>query len=126
MKLTKNFWLNEFNCNDGTPVYDWLVPNVIELAKNLQVIRDEIQAPLYINSSFRTLGHNTNVGGSKKSQHLQAKAADLISPELTPNKLSNLIESLMEGGWIKDGGLGRYNTFTHYDIRDYSARWDNR
>ena len=24
------------------------------------------------------------------------------------------------------GGLGRYNTFTHIDIRNYMARWDNR
>ena len=34
MKLTKNFWLNEFHCSDGTPVHDWLMPNVMELAKN--------------------------------------------------------------------------------------------
>ena len=27
---------------------------------------------------------------------------------------------------IEEGGLGRYNTFTHYDRRGNKARWDNR
>ena len=27
---------------------------------------------------------------------------------------------------IKLGGLGLYNTFVHFDIRNYIARWDNR
>ena len=126
MKLTKNFWLSEFNCNDGTPVYDWLIPNVMELAKNLQIIRDEIGAPLYINSAFRHEAYNKQVGGSIRSQHKLAKAADLVCPELSPDKLYTFIDNLMIGGFIKNGGLGKYNTFTHYDIRDYEARWDKR
>ena len=126
MRLTKNFWLSEFHCNDGTPVHDWLVPNVIELAKNLQIIRDEIGAPLYINSAFRTETYNKKVGGSTRSQHKLAKAADLVCPEFSPERLYKFIDSLMIGGFIKNGGLGRYNTFTHYDIRDYEARWDKR
>ena len=126
MRLTNNFWLSEFNCNDGTSIPEYLIPKVLYLAKELQKIRDEIMAPLYINSAYRTETYNKKVGGSTKSQHKLAKAADLVCPELNPEQLYTLIDNLMIGGFIKNGGLGRYNTFTHYDIRDCEARWDKR
>ena len=31
---------------------------------------------------------------------------------------------MVESGELKFGGIGKYNLFTHVDIRDYSARWD--
>ena len=36
------------------------------------------------------------------------------------------IEALIELEYIPEGGLGIYNTFVHYDIRGYKARWDKR
>ena len=43
MKLTKNFSLSEFACKDGTTVPYQYMPNVQELANNLQVLRDYLQ-----------------------------------------------------------------------------------
>jgi hypothetical protein len=148
MKLSKNFYLHEFNCNDGTVVPEELIPNVKELVKNLQLIRyyyniiynlAEKELTSYkfkIVSGFRTKKHNDSVDGSKNSQHLYAKAADikvysvkkrkLLKNKVIyedPFKLYSLIEFLIKEEKIKDGGLGKYNSFTHYDIRNTSARW---
>ena len=35
MRLTKNFNLSEFDCNDGTEMPSELLTNVLELAENL-------------------------------------------------------------------------------------------
>ena len=43
--------------------------------------------------------------------------------ETTPKELANAIDKLQEAKFIEIGGLGRYISFTHYDIRGYEARW---
>jgi uncharacterized protein YcbK (DUF882 family) len=123
MKLTTNFQLSEFSCKDGTRVPDHLLPNVMELAKNLQVIRNEIGEGLSILSGYRTPSWNKKVGGASNSQHLQAKAADLTTKSLTPRKLHAVIMKLIKEGKIKNGGVGLYPGFVHYDVRDTPARW---
>lgn len=123
MKLSTNFQLSEFSCKDGTRVPDDLLPNVMELAKNLQVIRDEIGEGLRILSGYRTPSWNKKVGGASNSQHMQAKAADLTTKSLTPKKLHAVILKLIKEGKIKNGGVGLYPGFVHYDVRDTPARW---
>ncbi len=124
MKLTKNFKLSEFACKDGTNVPDHLISNVQELANNLQVLRDVMNEPINLNSAYRTVEHNLSVGGSSRSQHLEAKAGDIrISSKYTANMIYELIEELIECGEMKEGGVGLYNSFVHYDVRGYKARW---
>lgn len=124
MKLTENFSLHEFNCKDGTPVPEQFHPNVKELANNLQIIRDYIKQPLIISGSgYRTKSHNAKVGGAPKSQHLTASAADITAKGYTPKELAAIIETLIEKGKVKQGGLGIYPSFVHYDIRGIKARW---
>lgn len=123
MKLTKNFDLTEFNCNDGTVVPPELMPNVIELAKNLQVLRDEIKEPIRLNSGYRHKAYNKRIGGVSSSQHILAKAADITAKSYTPKQLAAVIEKLIKAGKMKQGGLGIYPGFTHYDIRGTKARW---
>ncbi len=128
MQLTKNFALSEFSCNDKakTPVPDDLIPNVQELANNLQVLRDFLKTSLHINSGYRTPEYNKKVGGASQSQHLLGKAADIRSDKYTPAQIYQAISGLIAQGKMKEGGLGRYNTFTHYDIRGTKSRWDLR
>jgi uncharacterized protein YcbK (DUF882 family) len=114
--MTKNFQLSEFACNDGTPVPAELVPNVEKLAVQLQVLRDELGEGIHILSGYRTPSWNKKVGGKAKSQHLQAKAADIITPTKTPKQLKAVIEKLIKQGKMKDGGIGLYPSFVHYDI----------
>lgn len=123
MKLTKNFDLHEFGCNDGTPVPEKYMDNVKDLAKNLQVLRDEIGEPLRINSAYRHPAYNKKIGGKPASQHLTASASDLTAQSYTPKKLASVIEMLIKAGKMKQGGIGIYPGFTHYDIRGTKARW---
>ena len=123
MRLTKNFSLSEFDCKDGSEMPSELLANVLELAENLQVLRDFVGVPIKINSSYRSLSHNANIGGSKSSQHLFAKAADIVIESKSPEQVANIIKVLISEGKMKQGGIGVYNTFTHYDIRGHKARW---
>lgn len=126
MQLTKNFNLSEFACNDGTAVPPEFVSNAIEVAKNLQVLRDEIQSSLHINSGYRSYAYNKSVGGVTNSQHLTASAADITSKNHTPKQLYNEILELIKAGKMRNGGLGLYDTFVHYDIGGANRRWDFR
>lgn len=127
MKLTKNFDLKEFACNDKakTPVPDDLIPNVQELANELQVLRDYLGSALYLNSAYRTPAYNKKVGGAPKSQHLLAKAADIRSDKFTPAQIREAILYLISIGKMRDGGVGFYNGFIHYDTGK-PRRWDLR
>ncbi|CAA0156687.1 D-Ala-D-Ala carboxypeptidase family metallohydrolase [Tenacibaculum maritimum] len=63
MKLTKNFRISEFLCKDGPFLPFDVRQNVLEQAKNLQVIRDYIGKSIHINSACRSVSHNKKIGG---------------------------------------------------------------
>lgn len=125
MKLTPNFSLQEFSCNDdaNTPVPPQYLGNVTLLAKNLQVLRDHLGERVVLNSGYRTPEYNKSVGGKKLSQHLTASAADITVKSKSPKELRDIIESLITAGRMKQGGLGLYPGFVHYDIRGRKSRW---
>jgi len=125
MNLTNDFTLKEFECNDGTEIPQKYIENVKELAKNLQVLREEIGLPISINSSYRHPEYNKRIGGAKFSQHLTASASDIVVRDMTPKKVAKTILKLIKNGKMKEGGVGLYNGFVHYDIRGTKARWDN-
>jgi uncharacterized protein YcbK (DUF882 family) len=124
MKLTKNFSISEFYCNDGAEIPEDYYGNVQELADNLQVLRDFLGVPISINSGYRHPEYNKSVGGSKKSQHLTASAADIRTVAYSPKEIAMIIEGLIRIGAMKQGGLGLYDTFVHYDIRGSRSRWN--
>ena len=123
MRITENFSLSEFDCKDGSELPTALLPNVLDLADNLQVLRDYLGVPISINSAYRSLEHNRKIGGSTSSQHLLAKAADIVVKSKTPEQVANIIKFLISEGKMTQGGLKAYDTFTHYDIRGHKARW---
>jgi uncharacterized protein YcbK (DUF882 family) len=126
MKLTKNFSIGEFNSKDGSQMPAVVRENIEALAKNLQALRELFGAEISINSGYRSPAHNEAVGGASKSQHLKGTAADIVVEGITPDQVADTIEKLITEGKMKQGGLGRYNSFTHYDIRGKKARWDFR
>lgn len=123
MKLTENFSLFEFACRDGSPVPAELLDNVELLAKNLQVLRDYLGEPVRLNSGYRTPKYNARIGGAKNSQHVLAKAADITVKSKTPKQLAAIVERLIAQGKMKQGGIGIYPGFLHYDVRGRRARW---
>jgi uncharacterized protein YcbK (DUF882 family) len=132
--LTKDFSRREFDSHTGARVPDAYLDNVKELAENLQVLRDHLDKPVKINCGYRTPEENarTNPKRATTSQHLWAKAADIHIDGVTPQALYSTIEQLISEGRMHNGGLGIYDEFVHYDIRDAPdggrrpARWDRR
>jgi uncharacterized protein YcbK (DUF882 family) len=115
-KITENFSLQEFNSKCGRLMPNNVMINIIELAKNLQVLRDEVKRPITITSGYRSPEHNAKVGGAKNSQHTQGTAADIKVSGMTPKEVALAIEKLIEQGKMKQGGIGIYKSWVHYDI----------
>lgn len=115
MEISKNFKRQEFACKCGCGY------NVVdaELLIVLETIRYHIKEPIYINSGCRCVDHNKSIGGDDNSQHLVGKAADIVARRTSPSKIASLVENLYPGQY----GVGRYNGFTHIDVRDDCARW---
>lgn len=122
-KLTEHFTWEEFDCHDGTKVPLHLSGNVKLLATNLEALRRACGKPITIVSGYRTNNHNRTVGGSPKSQHLTASAADIRIEGLTAKEIAAVIVKLIGEGRMTQGGLGIYPTWVHYDIRGVKARW---
>jgi len=123
MQLTKNFSKSEFDCKCGCEMPQELIPNVQKVANQLQIIRNRVNVPIEVNSAYRCLFHNRSIGSKDTSQHVLGKASDITIQGYTPKQVANLVEELIESGDILQGALGRYKTFTHYDIRGRKARW---
>ena len=92
-RLSKNFKKSEFKCRDGTEVPDELMDNLRELVENLQIIRDHINKPMLIISGYRTPKYNRRIGGAKRSQHMKAKAADIVVRCVKPKEMREVIVS---------------------------------
>jgi uncharacterized protein YcbK (DUF882 family) len=122
MKLTNNFNLNEFN-KHNFPLTETILRNIQELAKNLQVLRDEVKKPIKITSGYRDSSFNKKIGGASQSRHITGQAADLKIEGYTPKQVAAIIEKLIAAGKMKQGGLGIYSTWIHYDVRGTAARW---
>jgi uncharacterized protein YcbK (DUF882 family) len=124
--MTKNFKIQEFECKGGCDMPLEVYENIIKLASQLQFLRDYTGRPITINSAYRCPDHNAKVGGSKTSQHLLGKAADITIQSLKPAEVYRIIEDLIDMGHMLQGGLGLYEKkgFVHYDIRKTKARWN--
>lgn len=136
MKLTKNFRLSEFILSDFFDESsqlkaiiqvlddDKILDNIKELASNLQVLRDELNTEISINIGFRPVFWELLKSRSGNSKHCLGQAGDLKVKGFTPKQVADTIEKLIKEGKMHEGGIGRYNTFTHYDIRGTKARWN--
>jgi len=124
--MTQNFSIDEFQCKCGCKMPADVHVNIVKLANNLQVLRNHLKRPITINSAYRCENHNRNIGGVPNSQHVQGKAADIVVKNLQPKQIQKAIDELILRGDMLQGGIGIYNTFTHYDIRKTKARWDYR
>ena len=115
-KLSANFKVREFACNDGSdPIF--ISPELVEV---LQKIRYHFGKPVNINSGFRTASYNKKVGGATYSQHLYGTAADIRISGVSPKNIAAYAETLLPN----KGGIGTYRDFVHIDVRDVKSRWN--
>ena len=107
--------MREFRCKDGGDA----VFVSLRLAELLEQIRVHFGAAVTINSAYRTPSHNAKVGGTSRSQHLYGLAADIKVAGVSPAAVADYAEQLLGS----HGGVGRYSTFTHIDVRADKSRW---
>ena len=113
--ISNNFSRAEFKCrcNCGFSTVDVTLINVLEL------VREQFNAPITINSACRCEEHNAHIGGSYGSKHKQGIAADIMVKGIDPTDVYKFIDSHMPNSY----GIGKYDTFTHIDVRTNKARW---
>jgi len=115
--VSKDFSRWEFACKDncGFDVVD------AELLEVLQRIRDRFNRKITLHSGCRCFVHNTKVKGSKHSQHLLGKAADITMENVWPVTLYDYLDQVYPLSY----GIGLYDTFIHIDVRSKKTRWGN-
>ena len=75
-----------------------------------------------VHSGHRCPPYNAYVGGASASQHMKATAGDFTVEGVSPNT----VQEYLLKRYADTKGIGRYNTFTHIDVRKGKARWDYR
>ena len=91
--LTKDFSRHEFACKCGCG-FDRIDPRVVDMC---QAIRDELGAPIRINSACRCEKRNVVARGVKGSYHMRGLAADLFC-EAGSQRLQAVAKTLFEAG----------------------------
>lgn len=96
-RLTEHFTLEELTVTQATrlgysnePPAN-VLPNLLVTAKGLEEVRALANAPIAVNSAYRSLQVNAWVGSKPTSQHVKGQAADIVCPKLTPKQLMALI-----------------------------------
>ncbi|KAH0795631.1 DUF882 domain-containing protein [Histomonas meleagridis] len=112
--LSSHFKVREFRCKDGS---DKIIISS-DLVNLLEKIRNHFGKAVTINSAYRTASYNKKVGGATNSQHVKGTAADIVVSGVSPSTVYNYANSINP-----NGGVGKYNSFTHVDTRGYRARW---
>lgn len=137
-QLTPHFAVEEFDqpARHGFearayPVH-WIRSRLLPLCDVLEVLRADLGRPIHITSGYRSEQYNRGIGGARLSQHVQGRAADIQVEGLRADDvlgraiaLHRLGVHLPGGGVFHLGGLGRYETFIHIDLRPGSqlVRW---
>lgn len=122
--LSNNFSRIEFACH-GTDCCGGTAAVDSRLIEALQAFRDAVEQPVNVTSGFRCLSHNRTVGSNDSSQHPRGYAADIrMLPDLSIDEMVEIAEEIAA---FRNGGIGKYNSFLHLDVRtDGPARWDLR
>ena len=115
-QITEHFRVYEFACTDGSdPVF--ISTALVEILENIRV---HFGAAVTVTSGYRTVSYNATLeNSSKTSQHCNGLAADIKVAGVSPAAVADYAEQLLGS----HGGVGRYGTFTHIDVRADKSRW---
>ena len=80
----------------------------------LDELREEVNMPVVINSGYRTISHNKNVGGKNGSSHLKGLAVDISCSSSRDRSI--IVAAALQLG-ISRIGIGK--NFIHIDV-DYT------
>ena len=68
-----------------------IIKNLVRLSEFLQIIRNELQLPIIVNSAYRSKEVNEKVGGVSSSYHVKGLAADIKCSDM--DKLLSVLHS---------------------------------
>ena len=121
--MSTYFKLAEWTCRDAekTPYpTEWVSSRWEELAALSGTIRERWSEALVVSSGYRTKKYNNQIGGARRSQHPEGRAA-ICGPKgfrsgaraarLDPTDVQQ------RGASEAASGLGYYPTFVHVDTR---------
>ena len=116
--ISENFSRSEFSCGCGCgfDVVD------VELLAALETVRGYFRMPVRVTSGARCKAHNRQVGGSKSSQHILGKAADIRVDQVP----STDVYAFLDEQYPDKYGLGLYSGWVHIDSRANKARWGEK
>lgn len=131
--------------NKEEDILSGLIENIIPTLVMLQEIRDYVNVPIIINSSYRSPEYNKRIGGASNSLHLKFNAID-FSPtgfkradydellyRINARYFNRVIKFKGKETLISPAvmGIGLYPNFMHIDTRGLiglkaPSRWDLR
>ncbi|MHB9030983.1 MAG: YcbK family protein [Candidatus Latescibacterota bacterium] len=115
--VTEHFRYSDFRCPCCSTLK--IVPGFYAHLRLLERMRRELGFPIAVNSGYRCEHHNREVGGAAHSWHLLF-ATDIRPVDGSPAKLAAMHRAAER---LDFGGIGRYDTFLHLDLRPDPARW---
>ena len=105
---SKEFFVTDTGLDNSVSSSSHLV-NIANLWHYLNKIREELGAPIIINSAYRTPQVNKQVNGSKRSLHMQGRAADIR----TKSEYMSRLRSILSKHKDELSELIEYGTFFH-------------
>lgn len=108
MRLTKNFTSEEFLCHCGCDDQDMKFTFV----RLLQKMRDIYGKPIHINSGWRCEKYNAQIGGSRRSKHMDGLACDISFKDSFDRY--ELVKAAFEVGFT---GIELGSHHIHLDLR---------
>jgi hypothetical protein len=97
-----------------------LWPSLLAVVRVADEARHRLGRPLRINSAYRSPAYNRSLpGAARNSIHTLGGALDLSG---SPATLHKILTQMRREGLFR-GGIGRYKTFTHVDVRGKNADW---
>jgi uncharacterized protein YcbK (DUF882 family) len=96
-----------------------LWPSLLAVVRVADEARHRLGKAVKINSAYRSPAYNRAISGASKSIHVLGGALDLSG---SPATLHRILTQMRAEGLFR-GGIGRYKTFTHVDVRGKNADW---
>ncbi|MDR7523171.1 MAG: D-Ala-D-Ala carboxypeptidase family metallohydrolase [Armatimonadota bacterium] len=116
MRLSKHFTLDEFTFSqtairqglDNAPDESHIEHMRALCVNVLEPLRAVIGKPIQITSGYRSPKVNAAIGGSRRSQHIEGKAADIVCPAIGTLALFKALvraglpydQLIFEGTWV--------------------------
>lgn len=118
--IGKHFNSSEFSCQcKHISCVDQLVS--VELVEKLDRMRESCKKPLKINSGYRCVQHNIDVGGKEHSSHIDGIAVDITCSSLRVDELIKEVDAIFD-----NVGVNSKQNWCHVDIRPLKNGTDKR